>query len=134
MDCLDLRTSSRPGAPSAPPQGYEVGWVRIGELDETIFFSTEIWSPSDYTEHWKATAQLLLQGETALFCTDLTDQNASIFIGFPAASGFEFEEWVLPRRELKLEGLLLMIAPAKRSENASCWHVSTDAVRAFAST
>ena len=134
MDCFDLKASSRPDITLEPPPGYEAGWARIGDLDETIFFSTEIWQPSDYSEHWKATAQLLLQGRTALFCTDLTDDSASIFIGFPAPTGFEFEQWLVPRRSLQVEGLLLKIADAERADNASCWHVSAEAVKAFAST
>lgn len=134
MDCFDLRTSPSPRLNRAPPPGYGVGWVRIGELDETIFFSTEIWSPSNYAQHWKAAAQLLLQGEAGLFCTDLTQENASIFVGFPDGTGFEFEEWVVPRRDLDLDGLQIKIARHDRSDEASRWHVSSDAVRAFVST
>jgi hypothetical protein len=75
-----------------------------------------------------------MQGETGLFCTDLTEENAGIFIGFPDGTGFEFEEWVVPRRDLELDGLQLKIASHDRLDGASCWHVSADAVRAFAST
>jgi hypothetical protein len=132
MECFDLQTSPRPGFTKAPPPGYEVGRVRIGGSDETIFFSTEIWSPSDYAEHWKAASKLLLQGERSLICTDLTKHNASIFIGFPVGSGFEFEQWVVPWTGFRMDGLLLRIAHARRSGNASCWHVSPDAITAFA--
>jgi hypothetical protein len=134
MDLFDLRTTARPGFGRAPPPGYSVGWVRIDDLDETVFFSTEIWSSSDYAEHWNATAELLLRGEIGLFCTDLTKDNACIFIGFPVEGGFEFEEWVIPRSQLELDGLQLKITRIDRSEGASCWRVSKDAVKAFAST
>lgn len=134
MDCFDLRTSPSPRLIEAPPPGYGVGWVRIGDLDETVFFSTQIWSPSDYAQHWKASAKLLLRGETGLFCTDLTVENASIFVGFPDGPAFEFEEWMVPRHELELDGLQLKIASHERSNNASRWRVSADAVRAFAAT
>jgi hypothetical protein len=134
MDRFDLRTSPSRRLNKAPLPGYGVGCVRIGELDETILFSTEIWSPSEYAQHWKAAAQLLMQGETGLFCTDLTKDNASIFVSFPVGTGFEFEEWLVPRRDLELDGLQIKIARHDRSEEASRWHVSADAVRAFAST
>lgn len=134
MDCFDLRVSPRPGFDKAPPPGYGVGWVRIGELDETIFFCTKIWSPTVYAQHWKATAQLLLQGKTGLFCTDLTEENACVFIGFPDGPAFEFEEWMVCRYELEVDGLQLKIASHDRSDQASRWRVSADAVRAFAST
>jgi hypothetical protein len=73
----------------------------------------------------------LLRGEKGLFCTDLTDDNASIFIGFPIEGGYDFEEWVIPRNQFELVGLELRIASADRSEGASCWRVSEEAVRAF---
>jgi hypothetical protein len=131
MNIFDLRTTGRPGLRRAPPPGYNVGWVRIGDLDETVFFSTKIWSSSDYARHWKATAELLLREGKGLFCTDLTDDNASIFIGFPIEGGYDFEEWVIPRNQFELVGLELRIASADRSEGASCWRVSEEAVRAF---
>jgi hypothetical protein len=135
MDCFDLRASPSPRANQEPPPGYGAGWVRIGDLDETIFFSTAIWSSSDYAQHWKDTAQRLLRGEIGLFCTDLTEDNACIFIGFPAGDlAFEFEEWVIPRNKLQLDGLQLKVARHDRSPRASCWRVSADAVRAFAAT
>jgi hypothetical protein len=134
MDDFDFRASSSASLSAAPPPGYGVGRVRIGRSDETIFFSTAVWSPSDYARHWKATAQLLLQGETGVFCTDLNETNASIFIGFPNGSAFEFEQWVVPRHEVELDGLRLTIAVHARHDGASCWHVSADAVKAFSSS
>ena len=97
-----------------------------------VFFSTLIWSPSDYAQHWKASAQLLLRGETGAFCTDLTEENARIFVGFPDGPAFEFEEWMVPRHELELDGLKLKIVSHERSHIASRWRVSADAVRVFA--
>ena len=132
MDCFELRTSPNPCFLEAPPPGYGVGWVRIGGLDETIFFSTQIWSPSDYAQHWRVSATLLLDGETGVLCTDLTEENASIFVGFPDGSMIEFEEWIVPRRELELDGHQLKITSHERSDNASRWRVSADAVRVFA--
>ena len=134
MDCFDFRTSPSPRPIEAPPSGYAVGWVRIGDLDETVFFSTHIWSPSDYAQHWKSSAQQLLQGETGFFCTDLTEENGSVFVGFPDGPAFEFEQWMGTRQELELSGLQLKIATHERSDKASRWRVSADAVRAFATT
>ena len=133
MNIFDLRTTGRPGLRRAPPPGYDVGWVRIGELDETVFFSTKIWSSSVYARHWKASAELLLRGEIGLFCTDLTDENASTFIGFPVAGGYDFGHWVFPRNHFELVGLELRAASYDRSEGASCWRVFEEALRASTS-
>lgn len=134
MDCFDLRSSPSPRFRETPPLGYAAGWVRISELDETILFCTKIWSPSDYAQHWKSTAQLLLQEGMGLFCTDLTEESASIFVGFSVGGAFEFEELVAPRHMLILDGLQLKIARYDRSDRTSCWRVSADAIRAFALT
>ena len=108
--------------------------MRIGELDEAIFFSTEIWSPSDYIRHWRAASLLVLEGETALFCTDLNRKSANIFCGFPLTEEIEFEEWIVPRVRLRVDGDQLKVTSHARSQEASRWRVSKGAVQIFAST
>jgi hypothetical protein len=136
MSMFDLQAFARPGTTVLPPAGFQTGWVRIDDLDETIFYSTAIWSREEYARHWRDAAGRLASGaDFAAFCTDLTTDNASIFAGFRSFDCVWFEEWVMPRSALTVEGTCVaLVADAARSEGgeASSWQVSVDAVRAYA--
>lgn len=135
MSIFDLQAFARPGAVVLPPAGFQTGWVRINDLDETIFFSTAIWSRAEYVQHWRDAARRLANGaDFAAFCTDLTPDNASLFAGFRSSDCVWFEAWIMLRSALTIDGSC--IAPTRaiaRSEegNASSWQVSIDAVRTF---
>ena len=84
--------------------------------------------PSD-TFLWAAVGSMIL---SATFQA-AGNKNASVFVGFADGPVFEFEEWIVPRRQLELDGLRLKIVSHERSSEASRWRVSADAVAAFAS-
>ena len=133
MSHFNLQTSPLPET-AEPPEGYGSGWVRVGELNEAIFFSTRFWSAGDYAQHWNEAAQKLLRGEQSAFCTDFSDDNAALLMGFPSGSNFEFEEWIVPRHLVQVDGLSMSVARMGRSKDASCWSVSADAIKAYAQT
>lgn len=136
MSIFDLQAFAPPGTTALPPAGFQAGWVRINDLDETIFYSTTIWSREEYIQHWRDTAGRLASGaDFAAFCTDLSTDNASMFAGFRSFDCVWFEEWIMPRSALTVKGRCIApIAAAARSVDgeASLWQVSIDAVRAYA--
>ncbi len=135
MDIFDLQAFGRLDMTNMPPAGHEAGRVRIDDLDETIFFNTKLWSAEDYRQHWQDAAKDLADGaDSAIFCTDLNMDNASMFVGFRAMDCVWFEQWVLLRSAFTLDGIhVTPITPAVRSEEGevSCWQVSIDAVRTY---
>jgi hypothetical protein len=136
MTMFDLQAFARPDTTVLPPAGFQTGWVRINDLDETIFYSTSIWSRDEYVQHWRDAAGRLARGaDFAAFCTDLTTDNASIFAGFRSSDCVWFEQWIMPRSSLTVEGrCIALVAATARSEEgeASSWQVSIDAVRTYA--
>jgi len=133
---FDFQAFARPDRTVLPPPGFQTGWVRISDLDETILYSTAIWSREEYVEHWRDAARRLgNNADFAVFCTDLTADNASVFAGFRSSDCVWFEEWVMPRSALTVEGtcITLVAAAARREESeTSSWQVSIDDIRAYA--
>lgn len=110
--------------------------MRLGDAVETVFCSLAIWDLVDYVDHWRHGASKCLEERRAfLFCTDLTDQNASVFAAFPDGNGFLLEEWVVPRRTFIVSGR--EIVPVGRTEIArssgdtSSWLVDEAAMADF---
>jgi hypothetical protein len=136
MGMFDIQAFARPDMTQLPPAGYQTGWVRIGDLDETIFYSTAIWSREDYVHHWRDAAERLARGDDfAAFCTDLNTDNASILAGFRSSHCVWFEEWIIPRSKVTVEGQCIApVAALARSEEgeASSWQVPINAVRDYA--
>ncbi len=121
---------------SPPPHGYAAANVRIGQLNETIFVSLSMWTIEDYLNHWKKTAHhCTSKPDTVLLCSDLAPENASVFVGFSAQDGYDFEEWIIPRARLTVDGPRI----AKRGvwklapeAGASRWHVADGVIKQFA--
>ena len=133
---FDLQAFAPPDITQLPPAGFQTGWVRIDDLDETIFYSTAIWSREEYVRHWRDAAGRMATGDDfAAFCTDLNTDNASILAGFRSSDFVWFEEWVIPRSGITVDGpcITLVATPARSEEGeASSWQVPIDAVRAYA--
>ncbi len=118
-----------------PPNGYAPGSIRIGDLHETVFMSLSIWSIDDYIANWKSAARCVERRCPALFCTDLTIENAVVFAAFPALDVCYFEQWVRPQRRLELEGVSLSLrrpGTMKPSTGVSSWRVDLAEIRRFA--
>jgi len=132
---FDIQTFARPDMTQLPPAGYQTGWVRIGDLDETIFYSTAIWSREDYVRHWRDAADRLARGDDfAAFRTDLNTDNASILVAFRSADCVWFEHWVIPQSEITVEGqCIALVAAAVRNKEGkvSTWQVPINAVRDY---
>jgi hypothetical protein len=133
---FDIQAFARPNMTQLPAAGYQTGWVRIGDLDETIYYSTAIWSREDYVRHWRNAAGRLARGDDfAAFCTDLNKDNASILAGFRSSHCVWFEEWVIPRSGVTVKGQCIApVAAPARSEDGevSSWQVPINAVRDYA--
>lgn len=129
-----------PGEPATPqdkvPRGYAVGGARVGCLHETVFCNLATWSIADYLQHWRQAArQCVAQTETVLFCTDLAPKHSCAFVGFASEAGYEFEQWIIPRKDLSVVGTSLGFQPTRstaRQPGASTWHVDLDVIRQFA--
>jgi hypothetical protein len=136
MSMFDIQAFARPDMTQLPPAGFQAGWVRVSDLDETIFYSTAIWSREDYVRHWRDAAGRLARGDDfAAFCTDLNTDNASILAAFRSANCVWFEHWVIPRSEITVEGqYIALVAAAVRNEagKVSTWQVPINAVRDYA--
>ncbi len=128
-----------PGEPATPQEqlpGYAVAGVRIGRLHETVFSSLSFWSIEDYVQHWRQTArQCLARPTLVLFCTDLTPKLVCAFVGFPADRGVDFEEWIIPRKDLTVDGTTVSFrkpGTVTRETGSSTWRVTIDAISQFA--
>ena len=105
-------------------------------MDETLFLCTAVWSGDDYVQHWRGAAKTLADGaDFAAFCTDLNSYNVSIFAGFRIADDISFEQWVVPRSAVAVNGRSITPVPAISrigDDEISSWQVSIKAVRAYA--
>lgn len=123
--------------PLSAPRGYGTATVHMAETVETVFFSLGIWSTGDYVDHWRRGASKCLQERQAfLFCTDLTNQNASVFAGFPEGEGYTFEQWVIQRGAFTVSGgeIVLVSQPdmVRAGGGTSSWWVNESAIADFA--
>ena len=96
-----------------PGEGYGAAKVTIGDFSETAFFSTAVWAPDDYIEHFKQSAQACLKGESAVvFCTDYAPPNSTCMVVWAANKAFVSQQMIVPTSTLRLEGHRLVWAQA----------------------
>lgn len=125
------------GSPVSVPPGYGSATVRLGDATEPLFFSLTIWNIGDYVDHWRqGSAKCLREREAFLFCTDLTEQNASVFAAFPEGEGYTFEEWIIPRHTFTVCGREIVLVSqcdmVRAGGDTSSWWVSEAAIADFA--
>lgn len=128
--------SERGRGSTSPPPGYGSATVHLGDAVETVFCSVAIWNIHEYADHWRHGASKCLRDrQPFLFCTDLSDQNASVFAAFPEGDGYSFEEWVIPRRAFTVSGREILLASqddmARSGGDASSWRVDETAIADF---
>lgn len=136
MSVFGFFPSEHARGPLSPPPGYGVAKVHLGDAVETVFCSLVIWNVGDYVAHWRhGASKCLRERQALLFCTDLTDQNASVFAAFPEGSGYLLEEWVVPRgtfavsaREITLVSQDDMV---RSGGDTSSWWVDEAAIADF---
>ena len=61
------------------------GLIRVGDLAESFFAVTTVWSENDYERSWAENLSALRRGRDAFFLTDVSDgDDAAVFFVWPA--------------------------------------------------
>lgn len=88
----------------------------------------------DYVSHWRRTAERTIhEAQASLFCSDLTEVNATLLVAFPDFEDYRVEQRVVQRGELVLEGDFFAMGTDRPSPSrgASFWSVTRPEIEAF---
>lgn len=59
----------------------------IGDEAEVFSTNLSIWEREKYEAHWSASARHLLGGSTVLFCTNISETGAEVWLAVPTLNG-----------------------------------------------
>lgn len=122
MTVAALTFCKRPNGYEAPSAGYVRGRIRVGELDETFWSSTSIWSIDQYQRSWRAAAAYCVsKRQPVLLYTDVTARASTAYHAVPHGRDILIFEQMLRGARRPISHPLAANALLRELHQVSCW-------------
>lgn len=117
----------------APGTGYVRGRICVGDLDETFWSSTSIWSIDQYQRSWSAAAAYYLSKRPpVLLYTDVTARASTAYHAVPHGRDILIFEQMLRGARRLISHPLVANALLREQHQLSCWSASLKEFEALA--